>query len=171
VERSFIPNPPLSSVGEETPRTTRARRPTAPATPASSWPATVTPVTKKDRLAACERLIAEIPLFRKLSGRHLRSVLRRAFDRGATISDIRHALDYRPDGSAWIHTHAPRWVPGWVRHRLSAWITRDGQLVALWPVQRRAVEHAALLAEQRARGEAYQRADQNRLGGPLGCRS
>ncbi|MFI6182496.1 hypothetical protein ACIA8R_43705 [Nonomuraea sp. NPDC051191] len=168
VERSFTPNPPLSSVGEETPRNARARRPAAPATPASSWPATVTPVTRRDRLTACERLIAEIPLFRKLSARHLRSVLRGAFDLGATISDIRHALDHRPDGSAWIHTHAPRSVPGWVQHRLSAWISRDGQLVARWPVQRRSVEHAALLAEQHARREACERADQNRSGGPLG---
>ncbi|AQZ62727.1 hypothetical protein BKM31_15810 [[Actinomadura] parvosata subsp. kistnae] len=168
VERSFIPKPPLSSVGEETPRTARARQLAAPATPASLWPATVTPVSRRDRLAACERLIAELPPFRKISARHLRSVLRDVFDLGATISDIRHALDHRPDGTAWINTHRPRSLPGWVRHRLTAWITPAGRLVAPWPVQRRAAEHAALLAEQRARREAGKRASQNnRLDGPM----
>ncbi|YCK38655.1 hypothetical protein ACNF49_32800 [Actinomadura sp. ATCC 39365] len=62
--------------------------------------------------------------------RHLRSLLRTASDLGATVSDIRHALDHRPDGSAWIHTSAPRWVPRWVQHLLSVWIARDEQLVA-----------------------------------------
>ncbi|TMR88803.1 hypothetical protein [Nonomuraea basaltis] len=82
-------------------------------------------------------------------------MLRSAFDLGATISDIRHALDHRADGAPWIHTHDPRWLPSWIRYRLSAWITPAGGLVAPWPVQRRAAEHAALLAVQRARRETY----------------
>ncbi|MGW6499295.1 hypothetical protein [Nonomuraea angiospora] len=167
VDGSCTPKPSHLAVGEETSRNARARRRTAPATPASEWPATVTPVTKKDRLAACDRLIHELPLFRRLSARHLRSVLRPAFELGATISDIRHALDHRPDGSPWIHTHDPRWLPSWIRHRLSAWITPDGQLVTPWPIQQRAAEHTALLAEQHARRNAYERANQARLGGPI----
>lgn len=94
-------------------------------------------------------------------------MLRPAFHLGATISDIRHALDHRPDGTRWIHTYAPRWLPSWIRHRLSAWITPDGQLAAPWPVQQRAAEHAALLAEQRARRAVYEQANQARLRGAI----
>lgn len=158
VDQSCTPNPPPPAVGEETPRTAGAREPSESTSPARAWPATITPVTRKDRLAACERLINELPPLRRISARHLRSILRRAFDVGATISDIRHALDHRPDDTPWLHTHAPRRLPGWIRHRLDAWITPAGQLLAPWPVQQRAVQHTALLAEQRARREAYQRA-------------
>ncbi|MGN9844871.1 hypothetical protein ACTMTI_42760 [Nonomuraea sp. H19] len=97
-------------------------------------------------------------MLRKLSARHLRSVLRSAFGLGATISDIRDALDHRLDGTPWIHTDGLRWLPGRIRHRLSAWITPAGQTVAVWPVQQRAAQHAALLSEQRAWREAYERA-------------
>ncbi|MET9247909.1 hypothetical protein [Nonomuraea sp. NPDC003709] len=106
-------------------------------------------------------------LFRRLSARHLGSVLRPAFELGATISDIQHTLDHRPDGTPSLHTHDPRWLPSWIRHRLSAWITPDGQLVTPWPIRQRAAEHAALVAEQHARRDAYERANQTRLGGPI----
>ncbi|MGI5290904.1 hypothetical protein ACQEVF_47380 [Nonomuraea polychroma] len=53
---------------------------------------------------------------------------------------------------------------------MSAWFSPDGQLVALWPVQLRAAENAALLAEQRACREAYERANQAQLGGSVDLR-
>ncbi|MER6505936.1 hypothetical protein ABT158_03945 [Nonomuraea sp. NPDC001636] len=166
VERSFTPQPPLTPVGDDSPHHAREARPATRTTPAGGWRATVTPVTKRDRLAACERLRAELPPLRKLSARHLRSLLRIAFDLGATVSDIRHALDHRPDGSPWIHTRTARWPPGWIRHRLSAWIAPSGQLVILWPMQQRAAEHAALLAEQRARRQARVQANQTQASAP-----
>ncbi|MGW2156582.1 hypothetical protein [Nonomuraea sp. NPDC001699] len=148
VERSFTPQPPPTPVGDDSPHA-REARPATRTTPTGEWRATVTPVTKKDRLAACERLRAELPPLRKLSARHLRSLLRIAFDLGATVSDIRHALDHRPDGSPWIRTHRTQWLPGWIRHRLSVWIIPAGQLVTPWSVQQRAAEQAARKQERR----------------------
>jgi hypothetical protein len=164
VDETCTPQPSPTPVGEESSRNAGARGPAELASPPASWPAAVTPVTKRDRLAVCERLIRELPVLRGISARHLRSALRPVFDLGATVGDIRHALDVRPDDTPWIHTDAPRWIPGWVRHRLSAWITSTGQLAAPWPSQRRAAAHRELLAEQQARREQYEQARRSRTG-------
>ncbi|WP_146615613.1 hypothetical protein [Nonomuraea aridisoli] len=147
VDGSCTPNPSPTSVGEDHPRSARASQLATAAPLMHLWPAAVTPRTRAERLRACERLRKELPVLARISTRHLRSLLRQAMSLGATISDIRHALDFKPDGMSWIHTDSPRWVPGWIRCRLVAWITLDGGLVAPWPSQQRAA------AAQRARAE------------------
>ncbi|HEX4814446.1 MAG TPA: hypothetical protein VFV66_17020 [Nonomuraea sp.] len=150
VDGSCTPNPSPPPVGENHPLPPRARRPYDAASLVALWPASVTPRTKTERLRACERLRQELPILARISARHLRSLLRQAMVLGATINDIRHALDVRPDDAAWTFTQPPRWVPGWLRQRLSAWIGPDGYLLAPWPSQQRAAALAAARAEHAA---------------------
>ncbi|MFI6498729.1 hypothetical protein [Nonomuraea typhae] len=90
---------------------------------------------------------------------YLRWLLRPFFDAGATVRDVLHGLDVRPDESRWTHTWSSaseiRHVPGWVRHRLAAWIGPDGRVVAL-PSQRASMAAARRRAEQQARRREWQ---------------
>ncbi len=147
VDESFTPNPSPTSLGENPPHPPRARG-SAPKARASLWPAAVAPSTRADRLRACERLRQELPALARISTRHLRSLLRLAFSLKATIDDIRHALDVKPDGAMWIHTDVQRWIPGWVRSRLAAWIASDGRLLVAWPSQQRAAAVLRAKAER-----------------------
>ncbi|WP_326636379.1 hypothetical protein OIE67_02945 [Nonomuraea fuscirosea] len=94
------------------------------------WPLQATPGSKRDRLEACERLRLEAPVLRRMTASYLRWLLKPFFDAGATVRDVPHGLDVRPDDSRWTYTWSSseetRHVPGWVRHRLTAWIGQDG---------------------------------------------
>ncbi|WP_068929371.1 hypothetical protein [Planobispora rosea] len=171
VERSCTPAPVVDLEGVTIPNA-RARRmgqmgkmsdsPTSP-----PWPATVTPGTKAEMLAACERLRADDGLMAKLSARHLRSLLRPLWKAGATVRDIQHVLNHRPDGQAWFAAltvagqgSTVRSLPGWIRHRISLWLTADGALAVELPSQRSARLAAAQRAEQTAFRAAWRRARQ-----------
>ncbi|MEU7889865.1 hypothetical protein AB0B54_30555 [Microbispora bryophytorum] len=158
VELTRTPKPHVVDVGEKTSPDVRARETPAHTAPIAAWPATATPGTKTEMLTACKRLRAEDPILRKLSARHLRSLLRVLFRLGATIDDVRHVLHHQPGGSAWPLEAAPRFVPGWVRWRVQAWLTLDssssGQGVRLaspLPSQVREAYRRRIRCEQTAR--------------------
>ncbi|MGV9383555.1 hypothetical protein ACWDRB_47615 [Nonomuraea sp. NPDC003707] len=117
------------------------------------WGLHATPGTKRDRLHACERLRGESPVLRRMSAWYLRWLLKPFFDAGATPADVLHGLDVRSDGSAWTYTWSStneiRHIPGWVRHRLSAWIGPDGRVLPL-----RSQHAAASAARRRTEQEA-----------------
>lgn len=87
----------------------------------------------------------QVPVLRAITPDHLAATLRPFFRAGWSIRDVAHALDHRPDGTRWPHSGATgvRHLPGWIRHRLTAW-TRDGQPVRSFGQRARAA------AEQRA---------------------
>ncbi|WP_188194850.1 hypothetical protein [Nonomuraea sp. SYSU D8015] len=124
-----------------------------------TWGLHATPRTKRDRLAACERLRLESPVLRRMSAWYLRWLLKILFDAGATVADVLHGLDVREDDSHWTYTWSStseiRHPAGWVRHRLSAWIGPDGQVLPL-PSQRRAAADAARRAAQEARRQEWE---------------
>ncbi|GAA3223751.1 hypothetical protein [Nonomuraea helvata] len=68
-----------------------------------------------------------------------------------------HALDVRPDDSAWTYTWSSvaelRHIPGWVRHRLAAWLGDDGQALPSRS-QRAAAADARRRKEQEERRRA-----------------
>ncbi|MEN3540651.1 hypothetical protein AAH991_36440 [Microbispora sp. ZYX-F-249] len=161
VELTRTPKPHVVDVGEETFPDVRARETPAPAAPVAAWPAAATPGTKAEMLAACERLRAEDPILRKMSARHLRSLLRRLFQLGATVDDVRHVLHHQPGGGAWPLAAAPRFVPGWVRWRVHAWLTPDSspdgegiRLSSPLPSQVREAYRRRIRCEQTARTTA-----------------
>ncbi|GAB3910272.1 hypothetical protein GCM10027612_87760 [Microbispora bryophytorum subsp. camponoti] len=158
VELTRTPKPHVVDVGEKTFPDVRARETPAHTAPVAAWPAAATPGTKTEMLAACKRLRAEDPILRKLSARHLRSLLRVLFRLGATIDDVRHVLHHQPGSRAWPLEAAPRFVPGWVRWRAQAWLTLDssssGQDVRLaspLPSQVREAYRKRIRSEQTAR--------------------
>ncbi|MEV7808952.1 helix-turn-helix domain-containing protein [Microbispora sp. NPDC088329] len=127
VEGTRTPSGPPS--GGLSSRPSRARE----AMPDSSdtgwwWSRAVTPATRRDSLAAAHRARNEDVTLRALSPRHVRSLLRPIFAEGGTLADALHMINHRPDGTEWPFAGMPRYVPGWVRHRLAAWLTEDGRL-------------------------------------------
>lgn len=108
-------------------------------------------------LAAARELQAGSFPLRRLSARHLRSVLRPFFAAGWTVPDVRYAIDTRPDGTPWPHSGADgvRHMAAWLRHRLGAWQGPDG------PVPSRSQRAAATAAAQRERA-AQRRAEEAR---------
>jgi hypothetical protein len=142
VDRTWTPTP---SEGEISPRT-RARlldprgaglRPALPtpspmsqapngqAPDAPPWPLGATPPGEKghrlDRLAAATALQAALPLLRRISTAHVAHLCREWWLAGWTPADILTALGRRPEGTPWTFTHDVRHVPGWFRHRMTAW--------------------------------------------------
>ncbi|NRQ34463.1 hypothetical protein HII36_21775 [Nonomuraea sp. NN258] len=89
-----------------------------------TWKLHQTARTKRDKIALCERLRAEVPVLRRVTAWHLRWLLGVFIDDGWTAADVVHALDVRADDSRWTYTWSSsaeiRHVPGWLRHRLSA---------------------------------------------------
>lgn len=104
--------------------------------PASSWPRLESPGTRKDQLAACERLRTDNRLtLGVLSAKDLRSLLRLVFDAGWTVADVEHALNRRPDGQHWgdidpgglvATVERKRGMRSRIRHRMSLWVAADG---------------------------------------------
>ena len=90
------------------------------------WSLAVRPVTRAERLAAAAEARRIDPVLRRVSTAHVAALARECHVAGWTMADVRHALQARPDGSAWPHSMVAadvRHVPGWVRHRMSAWRT------------------------------------------------
>jgi len=104
----------------------------------------------------CERLRQESNVLRHMTPWFLRWLLKPFLLVGWTAADVLHALDVRPDGSAWTYTWASvnelRHIPGWVRHRLNAWLDEDGLVLPS-----RSLREATVLARQRAEQEERRR--------------
>ncbi|MBG0833286.1 hypothetical protein HS041_36915 [Planomonospora sp. ID67723] len=148
VEVSRTPMGFMVPVEKEDPVPVRARETPSPTKPERTWSSTVTPGNKDEMLQACERLRTDDLLLRKLSARHLRSLLRLLFAAGATVSDIKHLLHFRPDGTFWA-VGLPRRPGPWIRWRLGAWMDYEtGALRAPLPSQRQAEANRRRLREQ-----------------------
>lgn len=155
----------VSSRREETDYPTHARERRSPSRPgrpriSPTWGLHATPRTKRDRLSMCERLRQESPVLRLMTPWYLRWLLKPIIDAGGTAADVLHGLDVREDDSRWTYAWQSareiRHPAGWVRHRLSAWIGADGQVLPL-PSQRRAAADARRRAEQEARRREWER--------------
>ncbi|MEV4748964.1 hypothetical protein AB0K21_21520 [Streptosporangium sp. NPDC049248] len=104
--------------------------------PAASWPRHATPGSRRDQLAACERLRIDHRLtLGVLSAKDLRSLLRPAFAAGWTLADVEHALNWRPDGERWgdidpgclaAAVERKRGMRSRIRHRMGLWAAADG---------------------------------------------
>ncbi|MFC7387179.1 hypothetical protein [Sphaerisporangium rhizosphaerae] len=124
------------------------------------WPLSATPATKRDMIQACRTARRADLTLRRVSDRHLRSLLRAVFACGATLGDAIHMINHLPDGKPWTLAGTPRYLPGWIRHRLSVWLDEHGRLrpgVRL-PSHERSAAAQAQLAAQQARRERHTRA-------------
>jgi hypothetical protein len=127
-----------------------------------AWHLHATARTKRDKIALCERLRAELPLLRRVTAWYLRWWLAPFLDEGWTTADVLHALDVRADDSRWTYTWRSsaeiRHVPGWVRHRLSAWLDEEGRPVASRSQRRAAADATRRAGQERRRREWAQMA-------------
>lgn len=91
------------------------------------------PKNRKQQLTAAWRLKTMLPhVLGRMTDRDIAASLRPFFDAKWSVADVHHALDWRPDGTPWPHsgapeTKAPHRVRGWLKYRLSAWISDDNQ--------------------------------------------
>ncbi|WP_424534171.1 hypothetical protein ACOZ38_28135 [Sphaerisporangium viridialbum] len=44
------------------------------------------------------------------------------------MADALHMINHRSDGTPWPYAGTPRYLAGWVRHRLAAWLDEGEQL-------------------------------------------
>lgn len=95
---------------------------------------------------------------RRITDRHVRSLLREFFLAGWTVADVLLALDRKPAGR-WRHDGAAAVdnVGAWVAYRLRAWRTTEGT-VRRSPSTRAAAAHAENRARALARRETESRA-------------
>lgn len=131
-----VNDPPSGSLPRrdpESPSRTREARPSPRGRLRISptWGLHATPRTKRDRLQLCDRLRHESAPLRRMTAWYLRWLLQPFLDAGWVAADVLHALDVRADGSSWTYTWRGvaelRHVPGWVRHRLGAWLDEGGR--------------------------------------------
>lgn len=112
--------------------------PPPPYRPELRWPPHRTTKTPIQRLAAASELRSRIFLLRPLSAKDIRSSLRDFFIAGWTIADIRHALEWLPNGNRWPHSSIPNLthlnrrdaavrLRGWLAYRLREWRTHNGE--------------------------------------------
>lgn len=96
------------------------------------WPSGRTPKRKDEALLAARELQRKLPVLRRISTKHVRSVLRPFFLAGWTPSDIAHAIDHRPSGQIWPHDGATGVgnVGAWLTYRLGAWQDAYGTVAA-----------------------------------------
>ncbi|MEV0617661.1 hypothetical protein AB0I81_30370 [Nonomuraea sp. NPDC050404] len=107
--------------------------------PTASWPRHATPGSKREQIAACERLRQDNRLtLGVLSAKDLRSLLRPLFVAGFTVADVEHALNRMPDGQHWGNldpgrlagtVERKRGLRARIRHRVSLWVDADGTLL------------------------------------------
>lgn len=116
--------------------------------------AAATPGTRKRALQTAQKIHDTTTMLRRLSPWYIRHLTRVFVAAGWTAHDVLHALDHKPDGSAWTYTWTSRDqirnVPGWVRFRLSAWLDEHGRPLPS-KSQRLAAAAARLRAEQEER--------------------
>lgn len=121
------------------------------------------PTNRAQQRTAAWRLKSLLPnVLGKMSDRDIASCVRDFFAAGWSVADLHHALEVRPDGSAWPYSGAPETkephrVRGWLKFRLTAWRDQAGV-----PVTSRGQQ--ALLEREKARRErqAQQQAEQQR---------
>jgi hypothetical protein len=119
----------------------------------------VRPETRTEMRIAAEALQQRVPLLRELSAEHLRHLLRPYWAvAGWTPADVLHCLDHRPDGRQQPYSDRVRYVPGWIRYRLSAWHDADGMPMSS-PSQLREQHRCRIRAEQDARRRERERAE------------
>jgi len=100
---------PTKVLTDEKPSPSRARPGTlAPphVTRDTLWPLGVTPKGAKGVTLALEQMRARSLVLRRIRADRLARLLTPWFRAGWTPADVLHALDYRPDGTAWGYTTA-----------------------------------------------------------------
>ncbi len=117
--RSGLPHRPAGMPGSDGQADTHVRTKPKPA-PTGQGP------TRGAMLSAAEWLRRQSATLRRISARMLRHLLRPFWRRSWTVRDVLHALDFTPAGEPHICTDAVRDAAGWVRWRLSRWLSRDG---------------------------------------------
>jgi hypothetical protein len=128
------------------------------------WPLGSTPAGRKDRLAAAVALQQALPVLGRISTAHVAALCREWHLAGWTPADIVTALGRIPDGTPRRYSHDIRHVPGWFRHRLTAWRT-DPSDPASPPTRSPAAR--AIADATHARAAARARAEQ--LAAEAGC--
>lgn len=108
---------------------------------------------RRSRLMCSQRLQERVPVLRRLSDRHLRSVLRPWLSAGWTAADVLRAIDYAPDGRAHTWTTDVRSPSGWLLRRMQLWTDPSGSPLPALSAQQaeRAAERAKAQAEARVR--------------------
>jgi len=144
------PEPEAVELDDAPPRTTILRFPSACAReaagrgkPASKRRSGLP--TRAGMLRAAEWLRFRSAVLRRISGRMLRSLLRRFWQAGWAVRDTLHGLDAPPDGRPHLHTDDVRDPAGWVKYRMSHWLDADGR-----PGGSRSQQLAAAASAQRA---------------------
>jgi hypothetical protein len=111
-----------------------------------------------ERLASLELQFRSLTL-RRISTAHVAAICRPFFRAGWTVSDILHAIFWRPNTDAKYHHDADTGIENvgaWLKHRLSKWIRPDSGFYRS-PSQKRAAENVQRLAERRAALERRER--------------
>lgn len=108
-----------------------------------------------ERLAPARALQARLPVLRRISDRHVASLIREAVLAGWTTSELVAAIDRRPDGTLWPHDGATGVsnVGAWLAYRLGAWRDSAGTMRP---------SPGRLLATERAERAARHRAERER---------
>ncbi|WP_427019465.1 hypothetical protein ACQCSX_22750 (plasmid) [Pseudarthrobacter sp. P1] len=125
--------------------------------PEIQWPSHRTTSRRIQRVAAAAEIRNRSFPLRCMTTKDVASTCRDFFLAGWTVADLLHALDWKPDGTAWPHSGAPdtkdAWrMRGWLRHRLGAWRTEAAE-----PLRSRDQQAAARQAEQRRQQETESR--------------
>jgi hypothetical protein len=85
--------------------------------------------TSSERLAAAELLQQRVPVARRISSRHVRSLVRDFFEADWCVRDLHYALDYESSGTPHpyaYNTSELRSPGGWIAARLTHWRGPDG---------------------------------------------
>ncbi|NNH22875.1 hypothetical protein HLB09_07170 [Pseudokineococcus marinus] len=161
-----VGTPSREAVSEGDPRA-GARAKLSPPTadrPLTAWPPSRRPATRPEMAAAAATARTLCPPLRATTAPWVVALLREFWLAGWTLRDTLRALDERPDGTPWPHTTGVRHVPGWVRHRLAAWVT-DAGTPQRSPSQTSAAAQAHTRALARARDERRVLEDTQRASG------
>ncbi|MEU1880914.1 hypothetical protein ABZ470_26705 [Streptosporangium sp. NPDC020072] len=129
---------------------------------------TATPGTRKHALQVAQKLYDASSTLQRLTPWYIRYLIKTFVAAEWTASDVLHALDHKPDGTAWTYTWTSRDqirnVPGWVRFRLSAWLDEHGRPLP-GKLQRLKLAAEQLRAEQRAARAQSEKRNAQRAGG------
>jgi hypothetical protein len=124
-----------------------------------------------ERLASLEIQFRSLSL-RRISTAHVAAICRPFFRAGWTVSDILHAIFWRPNTDAKYHHDADTGIDNvgaWLKHRLTKWIRPEGGFYRS-PSQKQAALQAQRVAERRAAEErrSRERAERNQYAPPAG---
>ncbi len=124
-----------------------------------------------ERLASLELQFRSLAL-RRISTAHVAAICRPFFRAGWTVSDVLHAIFWRPNTDAKYHHDADTGIENvgaWLKHRLSKWTRPEGGFYRS-PSQKRAAEDTQRLAERRAAQERRdrERAERGQYAPPAG---